>query len=425
MLSEFSFRRLRGALAAAVPALAVAAAATAAAVSTPPRHDAGEIQAMIDAAADNAEVVPPPGVYRGSVVIRKPVTLDGRDQVTIDADGVGSVLTIEADGAVVKNLRLVNSGTDHNLEDAGVQIRGRNNVVKDNVIAETLQGINLAKADANIIRRNHISSKSELSLGLRGDAIKLWYSNDNQIVGNEAVDSRDIVVWYSHRNRIAENVSHRGRYGLHFMYSGKNVVEGNRFFDNSVGVSLMYSEGVVIRNNHIANSTGSTGTCIAAKESSDLTIEGNDILYCANGVFLDVSPYQPDQTNRVTGNRIAFNDIAISFLNDWQGNIFKGNRITGNITEVAVFGGGSAKRNVWEGNSWDGYEGWDRDGDGIGDSPYRVMGYASRVWMEIPNTRFFKGTPLLEVVDFLDRLAPFSEPELLLEDPRPVLETKS
>ncbi|MEW5728976.1 MAG: nitrous oxide reductase family maturation protein NosD [Pseudomonadota bacterium] len=412
------------AFAAAVSVLALAAAGTGAAVSAPPTRDAAELQAMIDAAPDNAEIVPPPGVYRGRLVIEKPVILDGRDQVIIDAGGTGTVLVIRTDNATVRNLRLTNTGKDHNAEDSGIQIRGNNNIVKDNVIDDALFGIDLQQSYNNIIRRNRITSKN-LDLGMRGDAIRLWYSDDNVLEDNEVRDSRDFVLWYSKRNRVTGTLSTGGRYGMHFMFSADNVIENNRFIGNSVGISMMYDHGDVVRNNVISHSTGATGTCISLKEASAVVIEGNELLYCANGIFLDVSPFQPDTINRIERNRIAFNDIAISFLNDWTGNVFKENRITGNITEVAVFGGGSAKRNTWEGNTWDGYEGWDRDGDGIGDTPYRVMGYASRVWMEIPTTRFFKGTALLEVVDFLDRLAPFSEPEVLLEDARPVLETKS
>ncbi|MCR6628931.1 MAG: right-handed parallel beta-helix repeat-containing protein [Magnetospirillum sp.] len=231
--------------------------------------------------------------------------------------------------------------------------------------------------------------------------------------------SRDVVVWYSSDNLIYNNTIQQGRYGLHFMYTGKNVVEGNRFSHNSVGISMMYSQGVVVRGNRISNAIGSTGTCVSAKESSALLIEDNEIVYCSQGLFLDVSPYQPGETNTVRRNRIAFNDVAVGFLADWRDNVFRDNTFQGNMSEVAVYGGGSAKRNEWEGNSWDSYEGFDRDGDGIGDTPFELMGYAGRVWMDMPNTRFFKGTPLLEVVDFLDRLAPFSEPKLMLRDEKP------
>jgi nitrous oxidase accessory protein len=410
----------------AIPVGAAAAfvAVAALAAKPAPRDDTpagttGTIEMMIQDAAPGTVIVPPPGHYVGHVILDKPVILDGRGRVTLDAGGNGSVVDIQADNATLRGFHLVNTGEDPNAEDAGVKIHGNHDTVEDNVIENCWQGVNLAQSNGNVVRGNRISSKSDLTLGLKGDAIKLWYSNGNTISGNTVVNSRDIVVWYSNHNLIANNSAHHGRYGLHFMYAGQNTVEGNDFNDNSVGISMMYSEGVVIRHNRIASAIGSTGTCIAAKESSSLTIEDNDIVYCSQGIYLDVSPYQPGEVNTITGNRISFNDVAVGFLSDWHDNVFKDNVFTGNMTQVMVYGGGTANHNDWDGNTWDTYEGFDRNHDGIGDTPFDLMSYAGRVWMDRPETRFFKGTPLLEVVDFLDRLAPFSEPHLMLEDRHP------
>lgn len=413
-------RRLGLLLACAVVPAAVWAAHV---PQAPATRDAAEIQAMLDAAPDGALVEPPPGHYVGHVEISHPLVLDGRGQVTIDAGGNGTVLVVRTDNATVRNLHLVGTGEDHNSEDAGIQIRGNYNVVKDNRIEDALFGIDLQKSYFNIVRRNDISSK-RLELGMRGDSIRLWYSDDNAIEDNNIHDSRDFVLWYAKRNRISGTHSTGGRYGLHFMFSGDNVIENNVFTDNSVGMSLMYNQGDTIRNNVISHSVGATGTCISMKEASAITITGNDIVYCATALSFDVSPFQPDTQNLVENNRIAFNDIAISFISDWEHNVFRNNRMESNLTEVAVFGGGSAKRNTWEGNSWDSYEGFDRNHDGIGDTPHRVWNYAGRVWMDVPQTRFFKGTAILEVLDFLDRLAPFSEPTLLLEDAHPRIKEK-
>ncbi len=403
--------------------LAVMGMAAAGPTPQPAAQKADIIQALIDAAPQGGNVVVPPGHYVGHVLVDKAITLDGGGQVTIDAGGTGTVLVIRANNATVKGFHLTGTGSDHNSEDSGVQIRGNNNVVKDNRIDDALFGIDLQQSYFNIVRRNHITSKP-LELGLRGDSIRLWYSDDNSIEENVVKDSRDFVLWYSKRNHVRGNHASGGRYGMHFMFAADNLVENNVFTNNSVGISAMYDSGDTIRGNVISHAVGATGTCISMKEASAITIENNEIIYCANGIFLDVSPFQPDTTNIITGNRIAFNDIAISFLNDWHGNEFRSNTLTSNMTEVAVFGGGSAKKNLWDGNAWDSYEGFDRDGDGVGDTPHRVLNYAGRVWMDVPNTRFFKGAPVLEVLDFLDRLAPFSEPELMLEDEHPRLAQK-
>jgi len=209
------------------------------------------------------------------------------------------------------------------------------------------------------------------------------------------------------------------------MYSRFNEVDSNYYENNSVGIFLMYSDSVVVRNNYIAYANGATGMGVGFKETSDVEIVGNQILYCATGIYIDVSPYDPDTTNRIHDNVIAYTSIAIDFLNDWKGNIFKSNSFMNNQIQISVAGGKTANRNSWENNYWDDYEGFDLDGNGIGDTAYEQFGYADRIWMDIPVARFFKGTPVMAVIDFLERLAPFSTPDLLVRDESPSMSAKT
>ena len=90
----------------------------------------------------------------------------------------------------------------------------------------------------------------------------------------------------------------------------------------------------------------------------------------------------PTRRTASIGNRLAYNGVGVVFHNDWHGNEFRDNEFLGNFTQVAVRGGGGATRNLWSGNYWDDYEGFDRDGDGRGDTPYELHAYADRIWME-------------------------------------------
>jgi nitrous oxidase accessory protein len=68
------------------------------------------------------------------------------------------------------------------------------------------------------VRGNRISSKP-CSLGVRGDALRLWYSHDNRVEENEIIDSRDMVAWYSNGNVFSEQLGRRSRYSIHFMFA--------------------------------------------------------------------------------------------------------------------------------------------------------------------------------------------------------------
>jgi len=378
-----------------------------------------DLQTLIDKAKKGDVITLAKGVYKGPVTITKAITLDGQNKATINAGGKGSVIYLKASNVTIKNLHLTNTGAQHNDLDAGIQVRGDFNIIKNNRITESLFGIDLQQSSNNIVRRNYISSKSDASLGIRGDAVRLWYSRNNRIEKNTIRNSRDMVVWYSADNVISDNDVAFGRYGLHFMYSKYNLVENNTISKNAVGIFLMYSDSVVIRGNRIFQALGAAGVGIGAKEASNCDILDNEILYNSTGIYLDLSPFQPDTTNRIYRNKIAFNDLGVSFLNDWVGNIFKDNSFASNSHHVSVSSFAGATHNVWEGNYWDDYQGFDRNNDLIGDNPYRPKVYADRLWMDVKPAAFFRGAPVLSMLDFLERLAPFTEPLLMLEDKMP------
>jgi len=337
------------------------------------------LQPLLDAAAAGSVVKLAPGTYAGPVIVDKPLILDGEGQATIDGGGKGSVVTIATDGATVRNLRLVNSGSSFDGVDAAIQVRGNFNVISDNEIDNTLFGVDLQQSSSNVVRRNKIRSKP-VDLGLRGDAVRLWYSFKNRVLDNSFVDSRDMVVWYSEDNTISGNSGTGGRYSMHFMYSKYNLVEKNRFWNNSVGIYVMYSDGVILRDNYIAHATGATGMGLGLKESSEVKVERNQIMYCASGINIDQSPYQPDTIDEFYDNIIAYNGIGIEFNDQARiGNVFKGNVVKGNLTSLAVRSRASAIKQTFEGNYWEDYEGFDRDRDGVGDTPYEVHAYADRL----------------------------------------------
>jgi nitrous oxidase accessory protein len=407
--------RARGGAAAGLAlAFAVVSAAPgwAAAPAPPP------LQPLVEATPEGGTLRPPPGAWSGPVVIRRPIAIEGEGRVSIDGGGRGTVVRIEASGVTLRGLRISGSGSNHDAVDSGITVAGSGNRIEEVVIEDCLFGVDLAQANDNLLRRVRIHSKRR-ETALRGDAVRLWYSFRNQILDSEFSDVRDVVVWYSADNVIARNRISGGRYGLHTMYANQNVVEDNELRGNMTGVFLMYSDGVVLRRNRILGAQGSAGVGVGFKESSRVTLEDNDIVYCATGILLDVSPYEPDGVNRFRRNRIAYNGVGVLFHTDWTGNEFLDNEFRGNFSQVAVRGGGGATRNLWQGNHWDDYEGFDRDGDGVGDSPYVLQAWADRIWMDVPAAAFFRASPLLEVIDFLDRLAPFSAPTLLLRDETP------
>jgi nitrous oxidase accessory protein len=373
---------------------------------------------VVDAAPAGSVLKVPPGNYAGPVVVKKPLVIDGEGKVTIDAGDRGTVFSLETDGAVLRGIHLTGSGANHDTDDSCLDVRGHNNVIENLQIDNCLFGIDLKQSSNNIVRGNRISSKP-FDLGIRGDGIRLWYSNNNLIENNLVTDSRDNVAWYSHRNIYRGNEGRRSRYSIHFMFANNNIVENNRFYDNAVGIYFMYMEGGGARNNIISHATGATGMALGFKEASDIFIENNEIIYSAVGVGSDLSPFQPNTTIRFKGNRFAYNGIAVQLTSELGGNFLDDNIFEGNLTDIYQAGRGQGDKNTWRGNYFDTYQGFDKDGDGYGDTPHEEYAYADQIWMETPPARFFKTSPVLELLDFLERLAPITSPELQARDPKP------
>jgi len=382
---------------------------------------ANVLQDAIDHAAKGSKLELPEGIYKGNITVNKPLIIKGNSHKTIlEGDGKGTVVTITSPFVTLENLTIRHSGAEHERVDAGVALKKVHHCkILRCDLKDVLFGIDMQQARDCNISYNHITSKP-FDLGLRGDAIRLWYSTDNTLTHNKIYKARDFVVWYSHGNLIANNYGEYGRYSLHFMYTGKNIVKNNEFVHNSVGIFFMYSQDTIATGNIIKNSLGTTGLGIGLKDCSNYTITDNKILYCARGLYIDRSPFEPDTFNHIEHNFILYNSEGVHFHSLSLNNIFKNNIIKGNIdTVVNDSYNTKVTQNSWDGNYWDDYQGFDKNGDGVGDTPYNLYYYADKMWLLNPNVKFFYGSPVISILNFLAKLAPISEPVKLLTDPHP------
>lgn len=378
------------------------------------------LQPWLDTALPGARILLPAGTYQGPVVISKPITLEGNGKVIIDAGGRGTVVTIKADHVTLRGLSLRNSGDSHDKIDGGIMAEGRELLIENNILEDVLFGISLHRTNDSMVRRNRIRSRPVPSAD-RGDAIRIWYSSYNRIMHNDIAQSRDVTVSNSPFNRFIGNSIRSSRRAMNFLFSHRTLIEDNRFDGNSTGIVALNSEGLTIRRNRIMHAMDASGAGVALKETSSALVEGNEIIHCAHGIMAD-SPMNPSNRIVFKGNRIAHNVTGIYFYGAKGGHIAIDNTFQGNIWTVSIIGDGDPLNDFWWGNYWDDYEGFDRNHDGFGDTPHEIHAYADRIWQDTPATKFFRNSPLLELLDFLEHLAPFSTPSLILRDPAPRME---
>ena len=322
-------------------------------------------------------------------------------------------------GAAVGGITVDGTGGRFDALDAAIKVTASDTRVEGVHVEHAMFGILVERAQRVRVTGNHIAGGQEPALGLRGDTIRLWETSDSIVADNAVEDGRDLVVWYSRRNRITGNRVARGRYGLHFMYSHDNHVAGNVLLDGVVGIFIMYSRGVTVTDNLIAGAAGAAGMGIGIKDSGNIAITDNQLLRDAVGVYIDSSPMQRGDRVELARNALRLDDTAIVFHASAHRVELHDNDLADNQAQVRVDGGGTATDASWRANYFDDYTGYDLDGDGTGDVPYELRSLAGELTAATPALALLRGTPALALVDAAAHLDPLYAPTALLADPAP------
>ncbi len=381
------------------------------------------IEAALDVAQDGDVIEVHGGVYDAPLVIETSVSFIGIDNPVIDGGGEGSLVIISAPGVLFQGFTLRNTGSSLANEDTGIVVQAPDAVVSDNLLEEVLFGIYFANAD-NSIARNNVVRGIDLDDAMRGDGIRVWYTNNAVLDSNTVTTARDTLIWFADDITIENNEFIDNRYGLHFMYSSNALVQGNTFEGNSVGTYLMYSDSLTMRENIMAYNRGPSGYGLALKAMDDVTAIDNLFIGNRAGVYMDNSPTSVESYNSFTGNFLAYNDIGVVMQPSVQRNIFQSNSFLENLQQAGTRGRGTLQGNIWHqdgiGNYWSDYAGYDVEGDGIGDFPYRSENLFESLTDSHPVLQLFVYSPASQAIDFAGAAFPSLRPDPKLVDEAPM-----
>src|SRR5690606_10599354 len=110
-----------------------------------------------------------------------------------------------------------------------------------------------------------------------------------------------------------------------------------------------------------------------------------------------------------------------------RANIYYENSFVENLEQVTVLGGGElSEGNIWNqdgvGNYWSDYAGYDADGNGIGDVPYRSAAMSEQLRRSHPELQLFRFSMAETSIDFASQAVPLFETNAVLEDVSPLVE---
>jgi nitrous oxidase accessory protein len=363
-----------------------------------------DLQSMIDAARAGDTLLVASGNYEGNFILNKRLALIGEGMPVLRGIGQGSVVTILADSCTVRGFVIENSGSMLVDEDAGVLIQSSGNLVEQNDLREVLFGIYVFAGGRNRLVRNTIHGRPERSLGERGSGVHLWNSRSNRLAGNIITGVRDgIYIQNANDTWIEDCQVWDVRYGVHYMYADSNTFRRNSFRNNIAGAAIMYSRQICMSHNVFSDNRSFSSFGVLFQDCHGVVVDSNVIADNAVGMFLEAST-----DNLFRNNVIARNDLALQMFQNSIHNVFVGNNFIDNLSPLTIVG--KTTGSIWsengKGNYWSSYDGYDLDGDGVGDVPMKIQNVFQYLEGRNPNVRLFLYSPASQALSIAAKTFP-------------------
>lgn len=246
----------------------------------------------------------------------EPVININQDNITVDGFNFVGPYSLGVFLRKVENVKIINNFFNENVPADAIRISGSKNcTIENNIIDNKNFGIKLENSSYNIVDNNYMSQNSV----------------DLHMLGSE-------------NNVIKNNVSENGG-GININNSFGNIFMKNTIIAGDLGIWLLDSSCNYIGSNKIENcKLGGIGV----ENSDNCMILRNTISRNNNWGIYVVSSYN----NLIYHNRFENNENQAydNGFNHWDQGFPLG------------------------GNYWSDYKGKDEDGNGIGDSPFRILG---------------------------------------------------
>lgn len=352
------------------------------------------------------------GTYREfDLKIEKPLTIIGAEGAHIDGNKKGTILHIFSDDVHIENLKLIHVGLSHTVEYSAVHLLNVDGFSLKNIVVEdAFFGFHIEKSKNGVIQGNTLSGESEEEF-YSGNGIHAWNSSTLTIMDNKIRHLRDaIYLEFVDHTKVERNISENNiRYGLHFMFSNNNAYKENVFKQNGAGVAVMFSKFIEMTNNRFEDNWGTASFGLLLKEIYDATITGNT--FRKNTIAISV-----EGSSRITYHQNSFeqNGWAVRMSGGCYTNNFEGNAFASNSFDLSF--NSKLNDNLFHGNYWSSYKGYDLDKDGIGDVPHRPVKLFSYVVNRTPETIILLRTLFVDLINFSENVTPVFTPVDLLDE---------
>lgn len=365
------------------------------------------LQYAIDHAEDGDSLYLAKGIYTGPILLTKPVSIIGKEDVIIKGLGLGNVVTVKAPNVSLSGLTITGSGLLLETQDSGIFLSKeatgaivQNNKIIDNLIGVYIWGANNARVSHNIIR-----GRQDLRVNERGNGVQVWNAPGAIVEGNDIQYGRDgIFVTTSKKNIFRNNNIHDVRFAVHYMYTNKSQVIHNISRNNDIGYAIMFSTHVDVVDN-ISSHDKDRG--ILFNYANHIKVLGNHV---TGGAEKCIFIYNSNN-NIIRDNLMRDCDIGVQFTAGSENNEIFNNAFVDNKIQVKYVG---TRWLEWSkegrGNYWSDNSAFDMDGNGIADNMYRPNDLTDQILWRYPSAKLLINSPAVQLLKWAQSAFPALHP---------------
>ncbi len=335
------------------------------------------IQGAIDNATAGDTIIVRDGTYNEGINVYKRLTIQSENgaESTIVHAANSHIFNITADYVNITGFTIEEAS-----KKCGILISSATNCnISNNIVSGNYQGIYLSKSSQNIILNNNVLANKKYGIILTDG------STYNKIIKNNAsnnLESSGIYLTESHNNEIRDNIANSNKdKGIELLSTNENIIANNTAKNNEVsGIYLKNSNENMLTDNDASNNVNYHGIGLSASNNNEIR---NNIAISNHqvgiGLWTSNENIIANNTAKNNGNRGIYlknsnnNEIYLNNFIDNANNAYsnESTNVWNSPSEITYSYNGSTYTDNM-GNYWGDYTGTDGNGDGLGDSPYRI-----------------------------------------------------
>ncbi|WP_162595936.1 NosD domain-containing protein [Bacillus sp. CGMCC 1.16541] len=361
------------------------------------------MQEVIDQ-ADEGETIELKGrIYKGPVLISKPITLRGKEGTKIQGNGP-YVIKVTGQGVTLKGIHVQQKAEA--VKDTAILVEGINHRIKNVNIETKSLGIHLNDASEN--KLSSVSIKGEES----HHGVLLTNSSSNHLEHHTISHVLDgFYIENSHQNMFRNNTVRQSRYGFHLMFSENLTLKGNHSTHNVIGAMIMETKGTTVTDNTFDDNKSHVHSYgLQLFNADDTTVQHN--VFSSNRIGIKI---EKSNHNYMSNNVVTSNFIGLQLQNAVDNEIHM-NTFLGNVSGVQEINsnGNDLKRNYWD-------EGAkvDLNQDGMNDLAFKADPFFLLLTNRVPEYQLFFQSPGMTILQSMLK----SPDHLVLSDDEPLMTT--